>query len=112
MTTFEKIIAAIEPFGFPHAPDVYRDKAPRWFTYNYADDYGTDFSDDNPGEVIVSVQVHLFLPIDDDFINLKNKVRRALFGQGFTFPEITVMTEDDEKLRHIIFECDIIEEGA
>lgn len=112
MTTFEKIISAIEPFGFPHAPDVYRGKTPRWFTYNYADDYGTDFSDDNPGAVIVSVQVHLFLPINDDFINLKNKVRRSLFRQGFTFPEITVMTEDDEKLRHIIFECDIIEEGA
>lgn len=112
MTTFEKIISAIEPFGFPHAPDVYRGKTPRWFTYNYADDYGTDFSDDNPGAVIVSIQVHLFLPINDDFINLKNKVRRSLFRQGFTFPEITVMTEDDEKLRHIIFECDIIEEGA
>ena len=110
MTTFEKIISAIEPFGFPHAPDVYRGKTPRWFTYNYADDYGTDFSDDNPGAVIVSVQVHLFLPINDDFINLKNKVRRSLFRQGFTFPEITVMTEDDEKLRHIIFECDTEEE--
>ena len=43
MNTFEKIITAIEPFGFPHAPDVYREKAPRWFTYNYADDYGADF---------------------------------------------------------------------
>lgn len=110
MTTFEKIIAAIEPFGFPHAPDVCRDKALRWFTYNYADDYGDDFSDDNPGSVIVSVQVHLFIPIDDDFIGLKNKVRRALFRQGFTFPEITVMTEDNGKLRHIIFECDTEEE--
>lgn len=112
MTTFDKIIAAIEPFGFPHAPDVYREKAQRWFTYNYADDYGTDFSDDEPGAVIVSIQVHLFLPIDDNFIELKNKVRRAIFRNGFTFPEITVLTEDDEKLRHIIFECDIIEEGA
>ena len=110
MTTFEKIISAIEPFGFPHAPDVYRGKTPRWFTYNYADDYGTDFSDDNPGAVIVSVQVHLFLPINDDLKKQKNKVRRSLFRQGFTFPEITVMTEDDEKLRHIIFECDTEEE--
>lgn len=112
MTTFEKIIAAIEPFGFPYAPDVYREKDARWFTYNYTDDYGTYFSDDQPGVVIASVQVHLFLPIDDDFIDLKNKVRRSIFQQGFTFPEITVLTEDDEKLRHIIFECDTIEKGA
>ena len=112
MTTFEKIIAAIEPFGCPHAPDVYREKAQRWFTYNYADDYGTNYSDDAPGAVIASIQVHLFLPIDDDFIRIKNKVRRAIFQQGFTFPEITVLTEDDEKLRHIIFECDTIEKGA
>lgn len=110
MTTFEKIITAIEPFGFPYAPDIYREKEPRWFTYNYADDYGATFADDCPESVIASVQVHLFLPIDDDFIELKNEVRRALFRQGFTFPEISIMTEDNEKLRHIVFECDMEEE--
>lgn len=110
MTTFEKIIAAIEPFGFPHAPDIYKGKEDKWFTYNYADDYGTDHADDTPQEVIASVQVHLFIPSDDNFIGLKNKVRRALFRQGFTFPEIAVMTEDNGKLRHIIFECDTEEE--
>ena len=111
MTTFEKIVNAIKQFNLPHAPDVYTGDSPDgWFTYNYADDYGTNFADDAPQAVIVSVQVHLFLPLKKNFIATKNKVRNALFNQGFTFPDITVLTED--KWRHIVFSCDIIEEDA
>lgn len=111
MTTFEKIIKAIEPFGFPHAPDVYKgDNKVGWITYNYSDDYGDNYSDDAPGAVVVTVQVHLFLPLQKDFIRLKNKIRRALFEEGFTFADITILVEDEEKIRHIIFECDAIEE--
>ena len=108
MTTFEKIVEALKPFGLPYSPDLYNGSARSWFTYNYADDYGTNFADDEPGAIIVDVQVHLFLSSCEDFICLKNKVRRALFKAGFTFPEITVLTEDDDT-RHIVFECEIEE---
>lgn len=110
MTTFEKIIAAIAPFGFPHVPDLYSGSSDRWITYNYADDYGGSFADDLPETVIVSVQVHLFLPLQENFTQLKNQVRNALFEQGFTFPSITIQTEEERGIRHIIFECDIEEE--
>lgn len=113
MTAFQKIIEAIRPFGYPYAPDIYRDGgADRWFTYNYAADYGVEFADDEPETVVADVQVHLFLPQKADFIRLKNRVRNALFEQGFTFPEVTVLTEADTKIRHIIFECEIEEEIA
>lgn len=110
MTTFEKIQKAMEPFGYPCVPDVYKGAEKRWITYNYADDYGADFADDAPETVINSVQVHLFLPQNEPFIQLKKKIREALFEAGFTFPEITVQTEGKEEIRHIIFECDIEEE--
>lgn len=108
MTEFEKIIAAVEGFGFPCEPDVYTGKAEKYFVYNYADERGHLFADDAPGGVVASMQIHFFLPAGEDFIKIKNQIRKALFCQGFTFPEVTVLKED--KKRHIIFECDIEEE--
>ena len=63
MTTFEKIITAIQPFGYPYAQDVYVGESDHWFTYNYVSDYGDLYSDNEPAEIVVSVQVHLYLPL-------------------------------------------------
>lgn len=111
MTTFEKIIKAIEPFGHPHSPGVYTGKASKWFTYNYVDDYGTNHADDEPQSVINRIQLHYFLPIKEDYIRSKNKIRKALSEQGFTFPEITYPDDPDPEIRHIVFECEIEEES-
>lgn len=108
MTEFEKIVNAIKDFGFPYEPDIYTGKAEKYFVYNYADERGDLFADDAPGTVIASVQVHFFMPAGEDFIKIKNKIRKSLFQHGFTFPEVTVIKE--EKKRHIIFECDVEEE--
>ena len=43
---------------------------------------------------------------------MKNRIRTALFDQGFTFPEVTVLLEEDVGIRHLVFECDIEEEFA
>ena len=110
MTTFEKIIETIKPFGIPCVPDVYKGEERKWITYNYAGDYGAEFADDAPETIINSVQIHLFLPQGESFTQLKKQIRSALSEAGFTFPEITVLTEDEERIRHIIFECDIEEE--
>lgn len=59
MTTFEKIRKALKPFGYPAEPDIYHGSKERYFTYNYADDYGSNYADDAPQTVINSVQVHL-----------------------------------------------------
>lgn len=110
MTTFEKIVGALKQFGLPYAPDVYKGSEKRWITYNYADDYGDVFADDDPYVTINSVQVHLFLPLNEPFTTWKKQIRQALFDAGFTWPEITIQIEDEEKIRHLIFECDIEEE--
>ena len=107
MTEFEKIIAAIKPFGFPHAPDIYEGSEEHFFVYNYADEMADFYADNAPAAVRASVQVHLYVPAEENFIELKNKVRRAL-QQGFTYPEVTVLRE--AKKRHLVFECDIEEE--
>ena len=77
---------------------------------DYDDAFEDDYADDAPQTVINSVQVHFFLPRNRPFTAMKKKIRNALFEAGFTFPEITVRREDEERTRHIIFECDIEEE--
>lgn len=108
MTAFERVISAVEGFGYPYEPDVYTGSESRYFVYNYADERGCLYADDSPGGVIASVQVHFFMPAKEDFIEIKNQIRKALFHEGFTFPGVTVLKEG--KKRHIIFECDIEEE--
>ena len=113
VTTFRRIMDALRPFGYPCVRDVYEGgESDRWFTYNYADDYGAGYADDEPGFAIVNVQVHFFLPWKEEFTHLKNRIRAALFDQGFTFPEVTVLLEEDVGIRHLVFECDIEEEFA
>lgn len=109
MTTFEKIIAAIDAVNkangtnYPHRPDQYNGQADHWYTYNYADDYGRDYADDEPQNIGVELQVHYFLPINEDFLKIKNQIREALHAQGFTYPEITIIPEQDTKIRQIVF---------
>lgn len=110
MTTFERIICAIKLFGYPYTPGVYKGKEKHWFTYSYVDDYGDNYADDEPQSIINRVRVNFFLPADEDYTEIKNRIRYALFRQGFTFPEITLLDDPDPALRHIVFECEIEEE--
>ena len=60
MTAFENIVNAIAPFGYPYKPDVYQGDSEKYFVYNYADQRGSLWADDEPETVIASVQVHFF----------------------------------------------------
>ena len=75
MTAFEKIIKAIEPFGFPYTPGVYKGEEKHWFTFNYVDDRGNLYADDEPQSVLATVQVHFFMPYNEDFVRIKNKIK-------------------------------------
>lgn len=108
MSTFEKIVQAIEKFHYPYAPDVYTGGDERYFTYNYVTDKGAIWGDNGAEAVTADIQLHFFLPAADNFIKIKKEIRNALTEAGFTFPEITVLKEEDT--RHIVFECEIEEE--
>ena len=110
-SAFAEIIKAIIQFNLPHAPDVYEgDRVDRWFTYNYADDRGSLNADDEPSERLVSLQLHLFMPGRENFLNIREKVREAIFDTGeFTYPSVTNLGVTEGK-RHIVFEFDGVEE--
>ncbi len=110
MTAYQNIVQAIKGFGYPYEPEVYQGEAERYFTYNYAEDRGDLFSDDAPETTIASVQVHFVMPAGDPFAVIKNRIREALFRQGFTYPEVTNNVDDENNIRQLVFECEIEEE--
>jgi len=110
MTVQRRIMESLEPMGYPIVPDIYEGTGQKYYTYNVADDRGLYFADDLPVSNRVSIQIHFFLPIKENYIRERNQTRQLLFQAGFTYPVITMTTETDTEKRHIIFECETEEE--
>lgn len=106
MTVNEKIVQALSPFGLPITADFFGGGENEYFTFNYASDRPEDFGDGKPLCVVTSVQIHYFLPIKKDYLSIKKQIRNAIFAAGFTYPEVTHLTEG-KTTRHLIFECEI-----
>lgn len=107
MTVNEKIVQTLSSFGLPVTTDFSGGGANEYFTFNYADDRATDFGDDEPQHVVAYMQIHYFGPMEKDYLSFKKKVRRVLFNAGFTYPEVTDASVTADKIRHLVFECDI-----
>jgi len=109
MTSYEKIIEAMSPFNLPHAPDLYTGKAKRYYTYNYSDDRGLGFGDDGCDLSVAYLQLHVWLPVSENYLSMKTSVRRKLVAQGFTWPTVTILQDETNRMNHIIFEMEIEE---
>lgn len=107
MNVFEKVKAAAGSIGIYACPDVYTEGIKdRWITYNLAYEQGEMYADDTAQDMRSGVQVHLFMPADENFFNLRKQLRNALVSQGFTFPKMVINQIEDNKIRHIVFECE------
>lgn len=92
--------------------DFFGGGAKEYFTFNYADERGAIFADDTPMAGIAYMQIHYFCPLKKDQVELKKRIKKALFEAGFTYPSITELPEADSKdpdggVQHLIFECAI-----
>jgi len=110
MTVQKLIMDTLGPMGYAVVPDIYEGDDKKYYTYTIADDRGAYFADDLPISNRVSVQIHFFLPIKENYIKERNQTRQLLLHAGFTYPVITMITEPDTQKRHIIFECEVEEE--
>lgn len=110
MSTNNIIMGALKKFGYPVVPDLYMGSDQRYFTFNYADDRGANFGDNEPQCTISYIQVHFFLLLNENYLELKKSIRESLFEAGFTYPQVTILTERDNGLRHLVFECEMEEE--
>ena len=110
MNALEACRAALLPLKIPIAPDLYTGAGDRYLTYNYAFERGEEFGDDRPEMTRNDIQVHFVCPLKENYIKTKNQIRDALFENGFSFPQIVRMDDQEQKLRHIIYECEFLED--
>jgi hypothetical protein len=104
----------MKQFG-PSKPDVYTGDKTKFSTYNYADNRSSYFADNEPQGIKVSLQVHYFLPKNENFISVQNEIREVLWDEfkddpDATYPIISGVIEETTNLRHLTFEFDATEE--
>lgn len=103
----ELIYALLNSFSYPVEYMAYTGSASAYFVYNFADERGALFADDAPCEIVYSIQVHFFAPLEFDHVDLKKQVRQALFAAGFTYA--TIQTFYEKETAHLVFECEYAE---
>lgn len=104
MSSFQKILQACKSLKLPAYPDFSTQGEETYVVYNIVGETPDNFGDDAPENVVVDLQAHLYLPANQNFFDLKNKLCKALFQQGFTYPSIPLNEVEDGKVRHIVFE--------
>ena len=100
------IMETLSPFGLPVFPDFYAGDGDEYFTFNLILDRQIIAGDNAPVELAAEYQIHYFCPIDQDYLAMQRRVRRALLDAGSTYPEITDATLQDGGIRHIVFTCE------
>lgn len=104
MTSYQKIKQACKSLKLPAYPDFSTQGEETYVVYNIVGETPDNFGDDAPENVVVDLQAHLYLPANQNFFDLKNKLCKALFQQCFTYPSIPLNEVEDGKVRHIVFE--------
>ena len=97
-----------EVTGFPVEPDLYTGDAERYIVFNYSET-PSFCGDDAPVADTALIQVHLYLPYGENYMELKEKIRNFLEQNGFDDIEIQPTVEPDMKYTHVIFECEYTE---
>lgn len=105
MTLNERLRKALAPVGLPVLPDVDTRHRERCVTFNY-ELLPCQFADGRPLYDRALIQVHLFLPLKENGLRLRGRVRAALAGAGFAWPEVVDATGAEGQ--HYVFETEII----
>lgn len=104
MTSFQKILQACRKFKLPAYPDFNTSGEETYVVYNIVGETPDNFGDDAPEACVIDLQVHLYLPAQQNFFEIKNKLAKSLFEQGFTYPSIPLNEVEKGQVRHIVFE--------
>lgn len=105
MTVNACLRGALSGLGLEVLPEVDEQHRERCFTFNY-DMVPAQFADNRPMWYRCLVQVHLFLPLKENSVKLRQGAAAALFSAGFTWPE--VVDASDEEAQHYVFETETI----
>ena len=107
MTVNARIREALGFLSIPVTADFFGDGETEYITFNYVTDQGILYADNEAVADVAKMQIHYFLPATKNYLENKKKIRKALQEAGFTWPDVTVLMEPDQKTRHLTFECEI-----
>lgn len=92
------------------AMDVYDGKADTYIVYNVSAEQPGGYADDSPTVNEMYFQVHFFVPLNKNYLNMQKAIKSALFLSGFSYPKVALNTvEKDVEKRHICYETNIAE---
>ena len=103
----KKIIDALKPFGLPISETLYEGTEKEFFSYVISLDTAADHGDNRPQAYVASIQVHYVCPWNDIYADMKRLIRKALIFAGCTAPEVVDMSDPKDRIRHLIFECEL-----
>lgn len=103
-----RIVSALSSFGLPIAETLYEGTAPSYFVYSIVYDVAGDTGDDVPQTYVATVQIHYICgALNASYAVMRRRIRQALVDAGFTAPEVTDMSDIKDKIRRLVFECEI-----
>lgn len=103
MSIDEKLQKALTPIVPTVEPHISEDTALEYIGFLY-NEYPRLHADGRPRARLFSLQVHWFLPLDENPNTKKRQIEAALMAAGCTAPSI--VDASDEKGQHYIFECE------
>lgn len=107
MSINESILAAVTPVVPEIASGSYPGDADTYCTFNYTE-HPSNFGDDHPETALFDVQIHLYLPANQNSLALRREIRNNLIEQDFSPP--TIYNMSDSEGQHYVFECEFLEE--
>lgn len=102
-----RVRTALSGLDIPVSEDFFGGSETEYLTFTLTDDKGAVFADDGPVRGVIQLKVHYFLPAAKNYTQNKRLIRTALYNAGATWPEVTALTEEDGKTRHLVFECEL-----
>lgn len=94
----------------PVYPKVYTGPADHYFVYDITDDRGDDWADDEPGHTHYWVRLKYYFPIGENQNSKRNTVRNLLTSAGFSYASITELSDPDNGMDGLAWECDYVAE--
>lgn len=95
----------------PVYPKVYTGPEDHYFVYDITDDRGDDWGDDIPDKIHYWVRLNYYFPQGENQTSMRNRVRNLLHEAGFSFASIISLSDPDNGMDGLSWECDIVTES-
>ena len=92
----------------PVFPKVYTGPEDHYFVYDITDDRGDDWGDDIPDKIHYWIRLNYYYPMGENQTSMRNRVRNLLHEAGFSFASIISLSDPDNGMDGLSWECDIV----